>query len=202
MMTLFSTAPRFWLAVALLAVASPAVAGNTLIAGGTPVAVAKSTLTVTPDREWNKMGARPGRNSETWTIDGDALNDLTFYGGIEDGRALFREVSKRTKPLPRFSATMLLTDIPALVETSYRIALDTPLMAIDAVEPGQFAGQKAVRFRYHFTRQSDEVERKGEAVAAIIDGKLYMTTFEAPTLYFFDRDVEAFRIIAKTARIG
>ncbi len=54
------------------------------------VAVAKSGLTVNPDREWNKMGARSGRNSETWTIDGDGLNDVTFYGGIANDSTLFR----------------------------------------------------------------------------------------------------------------
>ena len=59
------------LALIVLAVwvggASPALAGNSLVAQGRSVAVAKSPMTVAPDREWNKMGARPGRNSETWT---------------------------------------------------------------------------------------------------------------------------------------
>lgn len=71
-----------WLGGILVATAQPALASNTLITAQTPVAVAKSSMTVTPDREWNKMGARPGRNSESWTIDGDGLNEVNFYGGI------------------------------------------------------------------------------------------------------------------------
>lgn len=183
-----------------LVCAGPASAGNKLIAQGARVAVAKSLLTVTPDREWNKMGARPGRNSETWTIDGDGLNDLTFYGGIEDGSTLFREVNKRAKPLPRFSSTMLLTDLPVLFENSYSIALNSQLMKIDAVEPMTFLGQKGIHFSFSFSRMNEEVRRKGEASAAIIGGKLFMITFEAPDVFYYERDVPAYRaIIAKAS---
>ena len=187
---------------AVLMCGTPASASNKLIVQGQAVAVAKSALTILPDREWNKMGARPGRNSETWTLDGDGLNDVTFYGGIESDRTLFREVSKRTKPLPRFSATMLLTDIPALLENSYRIALATPLMAVESVAPATFVGAKGVTFTYSFTRPDEEVRRKGEGYAAIIAGKLYMATFEAPDIYYYDRDIAGFRSLVASARIG
>lgn len=186
----------------LLTTAAPALAGNKLIPAGQPTVVAKSTLTVTPDHEWNKLGARPGRNSEEWTLDGDGLNDLTFYGGIESGRTLFREVSKKNKPLPRFSPTMLLTDIPALLEQSYRIALDTPLMTIGTVEPATLAGNKAVHFTYRFTRQNEDVQRTGEATAAIIGGKLYMISFEAPVIFYFDRDAASARSVVASAKLG
>lgn len=195
--------PGWLLAVAaLIAVDTPAQAGNKLIVPGQAVAVAKSALTISPDREWNKMAARPGRNSETWTLDGDQLNDVTFYGGVVSDQTLFREVNKRVKPLPRFSSTMLLTDIPALLENSYRIALATPLMTIDSVAPGAFAGAKGVRFTYTFTLPDEEVRRKGEGVAAIIGGKLYMATFEAPEIYYYDRDIASYRAIVASARIA
>ncbi|BCA58069.1 hypothetical protein HMP06_0838 [Sphingomonas sp. HMP6] len=148
------------------------------------------------------MGARPGRRSETWTIDGDGLNDLTFYGGIESNSTLFREVSKRLKPLPRYSSTMLLTDIPALFENSYSIALDTQLMKIDQVEPTTFLGQKGVRFMYSFSLKGEDVRRKGEASGAIISGKLYLISFEAPELFYFDRDVAGYRNIVAAAKLG
>lgn len=181
--------------------AVPAFAGNVLIAASKSVTVAKSALSVTPASEWNKLGARPGRNSESWTLDGDGLNDLTFYGGINTNTTLFREVSKKTKPLPRFSSTMLLTDVPALLENSYRIALDTPLMTIDSIEPITFAGSKGVRFTYSFTQQ-DNVKRKGEATAAIVNGRLFMISFEAPTILYFDRDISRYRALVATARIA
>ena len=199
-----SNAHRIFLTVTAigLACAAPALAGNKLIPQGQPVLVAKSPLTITPDHEWNKMGARPGRNSETWTLDGDGLNDVTFYGGVVSGKTLFREVSKKNKPLPRFSATMLLTDIPALFENSYSIALNTQLMKVDGVTPTTFLGAKGVHFTYSFSRPDEEVRRKGEASAAIIGGKLYMISFEAPNVYYFDRDIASYRAIVASARLG
>ncbi|HTI66617.1 MAG TPA: hypothetical protein VL460_03605 [Caulobacteraceae bacterium] len=180
--------------------ASPALAGNSLIAPGKKAAVARSTLSVTPSSEWNKMGARPGRNSETWTLDGDGLNDVTFYGGVGDGQTLFKEVDKANRPLPRVSSTMLVTDIPTLLENSYRIALGTSLISIDAIEPTSFAGEKGVRFTYSFTKQDEEVRRRGEARAAMVKGKLYMITYEAPALHYFDRSLTAARELADSAK--
>lgn len=195
-----STVPAL-LAGVLLFSSAPLYAGNTLIVANTAVTVAKSAMTVTPNREWNKMGARPGRNSETWTLDGDQLNDLTFYGGIASDTTLFREVNKKNKPLPRFSSTMLLTDIPSLVENSYRIALSTSLMTIDSVEPATLAGQQGVHFTYTFTNQ-DGVRRNGDATAAIIGGKLYMITFEAPVIHYFNRDVASYRQVVASVQLA
>jgi hypothetical protein len=169
---------------------------------GTRVAVAKSVMTVIPDREWNRLSARPGRNSETWTIDGDDLNGLNFYGGVESGRTLFREVSKKNKPLPHFSTTMLLPDVADLLENSYRIALGTSLFNMTGAEPVEFLGAKGMRFTYSFRKAMEDVSRHGEATAAIIGGKLYMITFEGPTIFYFQRDVDAYRRLVSTARIG
>lgn len=194
---------KIWMTAtaALLLAAQPVVAGNMLVVPNAKILVAKSTLAVTPASEWNRLGARPGRNGESWTLDGDLLNEISFYGGIADGRALFREVDKRNKPLPKVSATMLITDIPALLESSYRIALGTPLMTIASIEPAPFAGAPGVRFTYSYTRAGDDVRRLGEARAAMIGGRLFMATYEAPALHYFDRDVAAFRQIADSARL-
>ncbi|WP_235536273.1 MULTISPECIES: hypothetical protein [unclassified Sphingomonas] len=187
-------------ALAALVFSIPAIAGNSLIAPGERKKVAKSDLSITPTTEWNRLDERPGRRAETWTLDGDALNDVTFYGGIEPDRPLFAEVDKRNQPLPRVSATMLITDIPLLFETSYRVAFGTSLMTIDSVEPAVFAGHKGVRFTYSFVRQDEDVHRRGEARAAMIEGALYMITYEAPTLHYFDRSLAAFRQLADSAR--
>lgn len=180
------------LGVGLALVAEPAHAGNKLIPAGKPVGVANSPLTVTPGREWNKLGVRPGRLAETWTIDGDTLNAVKFYGGIESGRPLFREVDRRNRPLPHFSTTMLPTDIVGLFESSYRVAFGTSLMVIDKTELATFAGKPGVRFDYHYSLMGEEVERRGEGRAAIVGGKLYMITFEAPALYYYETSHAAF----------
>jgi len=193
---------RTALALAVLisaGVSVPAIAGNSLISPGERKKVAKSDLSITPTSEWNRLDERPGRRAESWTLDGDALNDVTFYGGIKPDKTLFDEVDKRNQPLPRLSATMLITDIPQLFESSYRIAFGTSLMTIDSVEPAMFAGHKGVKFTYSFVRQGEDVHRRGEARAAMVKGSLYMITYEAPTLHYFDKSVAAFRQLADSA---
>jgi hypothetical protein len=189
-----------FLAAAGLLVATPAMAGNALVPANQPVAVGKSLLRVTPDIEWNRLALRPGRNSESWTLDGEELNDLTFYGGLAEDKTLFREVDKRNRPLPHISGTMLITDVPSLLENSYRIALNTPIFAIESMEPAAFGGKPGLRFRYSFTRSGEALARTGEARAALVDGKLYMITYEAPRLHFFEKSVQSFRQIADSAQ--
>ncbi len=184
----------------IAALATAASGGNTLIPAGQRVAVAKSAMTVQPGNEWNKLSARPGRNAETWTQDGDDLNDLSFYGGIESGRPLFREVDRKNKPLPKVSATMLITDIPVLLENSYRIARDASSMTIDTIAPIQFADNKGVRFTYTFSKQNETLQRRGEARGAVIGGKLYLVTYEAPSLYYYDRSAGAAQTVADSVR--
>jgi hypothetical protein len=173
-----------------------------LIPANKPVAVAKSALTVTPDMAWNKIGARPGRFAESWTLDGLPLNDVTFYAAIPNDQSLFREVDKTRKPLPHFSPTMLAPDVAQFFEGSYRVAMGTSLFAIDRVEPATFAGRPGFRFDYSFTVQDEEVRRKGEGIGAIVDGKLYLVTFEAPAIHYYDRDLEAFRKISASATLA
>lgn len=192
-----------WMAtVAVLALGAPAIAGYKLMPSGVPEIVRSSALTVTPSVDWNRLGAKVGRNAEAWTLDGQSLNEVTFYAGIGDGQTLFKEVSKKNKPLPRFGAGMLAPDIVQLFESSYRIAAGTPLFSVDRVEPATFLGQQGFRFRYSFTVQDEEVRRTGEATGAVVGGKLYMIAFEAPTLHYFDRDVAAYQALVASAKLG
>jgi hypothetical protein len=200
-MTFRTTFAGSLLVLAAIGLSGSAFAGYKLMASGKSVAVAKSGLTVTPSTAWNKLGARPGRNAESWTIDGLSLNDMTFYGGIANDQTLFREVDKKNKPLPRFSSTMLLPDIASLFESSYRIAAGTSLFSVDSIEPAKFSGSDGFSFSYSFTVQDEEVARKGLARGAIIGGKLYMVTYEAPKIHYFDRYDEAFTAIANSASV-
>jgi hypothetical protein len=192
-----------WTAAMVLAmtVSSPAMAGYKLMPKNTAVAVAKSGLTVTPGIDWNRLGARPGRNAESWTLDGLSLNDVTFYGGIANDTTLFRDAKKKTDPLPRFSSTMLVPDIAQLFESSYRVSNGTSLMAIDTVEPATFAGKPGFHFTYNFVVQGEEVRRKGVADGAIIDGKLYMITYEAPVIHYFDAGAAAAQALVASAQL-
>lgn len=181
-------------------IATPAIS-NSLVSPGPRAKIARSTLAASPSNEWNKLSFRGGKNVEIWTIDGDSLNKVTFYGGIEVGKPLYREADKKDRPLPRVTANMLITDIPTLLESSYRSQHSVSQMSIDTQEPVMVGGHKGIRFTYTFALQDEDVVRKGEAVGAFIANRLYLVGYEAPALHFFDKDVEKFRQLAKTLKM-
>jgi hypothetical protein len=191
---------RKTLLVASLGFLAATASANSLISPGPQEKIARSSLSAAPTSEWNKLSARGGKNVELWTIDGDDLNKVTFFGGIPVGDPLFKEADKKHAPLPRVTPNMLITDIPAIVESTYRIQLHTEQMSIDSQEPTTISGQKGIKFTYSFVRDDDEVQRKGEAVGAFVGDRLYIVSYEAPAIHFFDKDVEKFRQLVTTLK--
>lgn len=181
--------------------AAPAVAGWKLLSQGAAAKVGKSTLTVTPSRHWNRNSARPVPKGEVWTIDGPLLNELYFVSGLVPGETLYRDVNRKERPLPQFRATMQLTDIPELFESSNRLALQTPLFRITTTEPVRFAGRDGVKFTYEYSVAGSSLARKGVATATIANGQLHLISFTAPALYYFDRDRAAAEAVMASATL-
>ncbi len=188
------------LASAIFVLTIPAAFAHKLHPQGQPIAVAESTLTVTPSRDWNQLRTRIGKKTETWTLDGAVLNDVTFFGGIDPGNPLVRERNKKREPLPKFTRTTLLAEVPELLERTYRAYKHSGSFQVTAVEPIRFLENDAVLFSYEFTDE-DQLTRRGEARATIIDRKLYMMTFEAPRLNYFGKLIADFRQLADTATL-
>lgn len=189
----------FAFAASLLLSVSPAKA-NSLIAAGDHRGIAKSSIATSSSGEWNRLSRSDGANVEIWTRDGDNLNKVSFFGGIAAGMPIYKERDRKNMPLPRVTANMLPPDIPVLFESTYRSQYKVNQMSIDSQDMATVGGKQAVRFTYSYVRNEDEVQRKGEAVGAIVNNKLYLVTYEAPTIYFFDKDVAEFRHIVETLK--
>jgi hypothetical protein len=173
---------------------------NSLVAPGEHVGIAKSSIATSSTGEWNKLSRTDGSGVEVWTRDGDSLNKVSFFGGIGVGTPIYREKNRKEMPLPKVAANMLLPDIPALLEATYRSQFRVNRISIDSQDVTTVNGKQAIRFTYTYVRGEDEVERKGEAVGAIANYKLYMVTYEAPAIYFFGKDLEDFRQISQTLK--
>lgn len=167
---------------------------------GKPAQIAGSGLTVTPPRDWNRLKIKAGKFAETWTLDGEQLNDVTFFGGVVSGQPLVRERDKKREPLPKFSDTMLLIEVPELVQGTYRAYKQISKFEVTGTTPGQFLGKSGVHFTYAYL-DADDLPRKGEGRAVIVNKKLYMVTFDAPRLHYFDRTVDDFRALAEAAHL-
>lgn len=187
-------------ATALLMISAPAIA-HKVIEPGLNDKIAKGAFTANPATRWNRLQQRDGDYQEVWTIDGDKLNRIVFYGGVPTGQPLVRERDKKRDPLPQVSDNMLLPDIPVLLERTYRTKHGIAIMSIGKQEPATLAGQPAIAFEYQFIDPEYEVETKGEGIAALYKGRLYLVAFEAPAVYYFDRDVQKFRDLVKTVSL-
>jgi hypothetical protein len=178
------------LAAALVASLSvPALADWAVMKSDVAVKVAKGTMTVKPVADWNRSSLRPSRRSEAWTRDGINLNELTFFGAINDNEPILRQGWATSEKLPRFKSDMLLTDIAELFEKTNRLILQSPVFKMGKVEPAKLGTHDGVRFGYSYAAQAEDIERRGEAVAAIIDGRLYMVNYVAPSLHYFDAGI-------------
>lgn len=189
-------------AIAAIGIASLTVPAHAhkLRAAGETVDVADSDFVVTPGRDWNRLNGKPGKNTEVWTLDGEQLNDVTFYGGIEPGKPLVKERSKKRDPLPKFTRSTLLIEIPELLEGTYRNFKDTRTFTTLSVEPTKFLGHDGVYFTFEFI-DADQLPRKGQARAAIVEGDLYMITFEAPRLHYYDTVLPEFQVLVQSATL-
>jgi len=179
----------------------PAHAAWKLVTRGQPVEVAKGKLSVTPGEDWNRSTSRPVKKSEVWTLDGGPLNELYFVSGLAPGETLFKDRDKKKNPLPRMGANMLLTDIPDFFESSTRIALQTSLFEVDRMEPTIFAGHPGIAFSFSYGIQQSPVVRKGIAAATLVDGQLYLISFIAPAIYYFDRDLPKAQAVIASAKL-
>ncbi|MBX7539945.1 hypothetical protein [Qipengyuania sphaerica] len=187
------------LALASMLAAAPAEAGWRLVEEGETRKVARSSMRVTAPVDWNRATERPTSRSEIWTQDGVALSELMFYAKIKDGETLFKKHQRKRNPLPEFSKDMLLTDLVEWYEDTANVALGGSLFEIVEVKPATLAGYEGVHFSYSYTG-GDNVARLGEARAAIIDEKLYLISFEAPRIHYFDRYIAGVRAMMDSAR--
>lgn len=180
--------------------AAPALAGWKLARQATATTVAKGRMVVTPAEGWNRWSFRPIKKSEVWTLDGVALNELYFVSGLMPGETLYRNLAKRDRPLPAMTTGMQLTDIPDFVESSIRVALKTSIFRVTNVEPVRFAGANGVRFMYEYAVEDSPLLHKGIASGTIVSNQLYLIAFNAPGVFYFDRDRPKAEAVMASAR--
>jgi hypothetical protein len=164
------------------------------------IAVAGSTLSVTADPGWNRWTKRPIKQEEVWSLDGPLLNRLDFFAGIAPGEPLARERNKKREPLPKFKAAMRAPSVMRSVRSISSAISGAPDFVVETVAPVAFAGDQGFRLRFRYTK--GELVRRGEARGRVVDGKLYLITYAAPALYYFDTGLARATAIMDSALIG
>lgn len=161
----------------------------TLAAAGQPIEVA-NRLTVTSPIDWSRHTAG---NSETWTVDGPALQELTFFADVEDGKPLapdsfwlnLQRTTKKEGNPPTFRSSMDALEVADLVrETFDRNGLEK--FAFTNVRPQTFGTVGGFRFDFSFVTQKG-LQKRGLARGAVVDGMLNIAIYTGTKEYYFER---------------
>lgn len=159
-------------------------------------------LAVNVPAAWNRIAAHQ-QPYELWTQDGVSLDQLRFWAGVQPGQTLIRVPStpmgQKAPRVPTFEANMSPDQLVSLFEILF--AADGSQVRITRVEPGEFAGERGIRFEFSVIKRSTDLQLKGTGWAAVRDNQLYAATFTAPELAFYPRLLPKAQDVVATARI-
>lgn len=200
----------------LLAVAASLAACSSMGGGGVsgygayslvqvrPTRVGDRSMIVTPPRQWNKISARlftDIRDVEDWTQNGSYLDGISFVTGLGNGKALVYQRSRDDRQVPKFRSNMTPPEIAAMIESLFRVRGGAVDFKTVSLAPRPFLGTNGFQYDYEHL-DSDEVRRKGRAVGAVINGKLYLILFDAARSHYYGALLPDFEAIVASARLA
>jgi len=167
------------------------------------IRVGDDSLAVTPPRQWNKVSARlftDIQDVEDWTQNGPYLDGISFVTGLKDGKALVYQRSRDDRQVPKFRSNMTPLEITAMIESLFRVRGGAVDFKTVALGPRSFMGYNGFQYDYEHL-DGDEVRRKGRAVGAVIDGRLYLILFDAARSHYYGALLPDFEAVVNSARL-
>jgi len=167
------------------------------------VSVGNGDMSVVPPRPWNRRRNvlfDDVRSVEVWTLNGPLLDGITFISGLPSGHFMVRQSHRADQQVAKFRADMPPPEIAAMLESLYRVrggAVDFHTLSI---QPREFLGANGFQFDYEHL-DDDELWRKGRAVGAVINGKLYLIMFDAARSHYYDAALPDFEAIVASAQL-
>jgi hypothetical protein len=167
------------------------------------VEVGNGKMTVVPPRPWNRHRAMLFEDIpavEDWTLNGPLLDGITFITGLKSGHYMVRQRRTADQQVPKFRAEMTAPEIAAMLESLYRVrggAVDFRMLSL---KPRQFLGANGFQLDYEHL-DDDELWRKGRAVGAVIDDRLYLILYDAARSHYYEAALPDFEAIVTSAQM-
>ena len=165
--------------------------------------VGNDSMAVTPPREWNKISSSlfvDIHAVEDWTQNGPYLDGISFVTGLKDGKALVYQRSRDDRQVPKFRSNMTPLEITSMIESLFRVRAGAVDFKTVALSPRTFMGYSGFQYDYEHL-DGDEVRRKGRAVGAVIDGRLYLILFDAARSHYYNALLPDFEAVVNSARL-
>lgn len=162
--------------------------------------IVRNAIVVESSSAWSRVTfVRAPGPIEAWTLNGPAIDTLTFYTAIADGEPLRRR-GLNSDPFPPFRATMSASEIVELYEATLRRVTNSALVETTNLRPAALGGIAGFRADTVYITP-DRVRRKGVLAGAVKDDKLYLMHFQAPELHYYDRAIDEVERIVASAKI-
>ena len=166
--------------------------------------VGDGSLAVAPPRPWNRQRGsltyEDIRVVEDWTLNGPYLDGISFVTGLKNNRELIRQRRTDSQQVPRFRSNMTPPEIAGMIESLYRVRGGAVEFRTLGIQPRQFLGHSGFQFDYEHL-DGDELWRKGRAVGAVIDGRLYLILLDAARSHYYATTLPDFEAIVASARL-
>ena len=166
-------------------------------------AVGNHSLRVTPPREWNRQHGQlfvDIREVEDWTLNGPLLDGISFVTGLKSNKTLVRQSRRDDRQVPRYRSNMTAPEVAAMLESLFRVRGGTVDFRTLGLAPRSFLGVPG--FQYDFEHlDGDEVWRRGRAVGATINGRLYLILYDAARAHYYGAALADFEAITSSARL-
>jgi hypothetical protein len=167
------------------------------------VSVGDGTMVVRAPRPWNRHRAvlfEDVRAVEDWTLDGPLLDGISFVSGLDSGHFLIRQRKTADQQVPKFRAEMTPPEIAAMLESLYRVRGGTVDFKTLSLQPRPFLGTNGFQLDYEHL-DDDELWRRGRAVGAVINNRLYLILLDAAKSHYYDATLPDFEAIVASARL-
>lgn len=174
-----------------------------MVRPGKVVRVGQGGMTVVAPRAWNETsrnGITDIRYVEDWTLNGPYLDGIMFVSGLPHDKRIIRQEYKADRQVPKFRSDMTAPEVASLIETLYRVEGGSVDWRTLGLVPRSFAGYPG--FQHDFEHlDGDELWRKGRAVGAVVNGRLYMILFDAARSHYYSAALPDFEAIVASAQI-
>ena len=167
------------------------------------VSVGDGTMIVSAPRPWNRH--RPIffediRQVEDWTLNGPLLDGISFVTGLKDGKSLIRQRRSASQQVPIFRSNMTAPEVAAMIESLYRVRGGAVEFKTLLLQPRPFLGANGFQLDYEHL-DDDELWRRGRAVGAVIDGKLYLILLDAAKSHYWGATLPDYEALVASAEL-
>lgn len=166
------------------------------------VEVGDGSMSVVPPRPWNRhrhIIFGDIHEVDDWTLNGPILDEISFVSGLKDNRALIRQRWSANQQVPRFRSNMTPPEIATMLESLFRVRGGAVDFRTLSLQPRPFLGTNGFQLDYEHL-DGDEVWRKGRAVGAVVNGRLYMILLDAAKSHYFATTLPDFEALVASAR--